>query len=501
VSDAAPQDLLKSPLFRAEDLGRPIPDSPHATSVAMPLWQHVIGYEEGDPEIVSQLACGYPRFVVHPTVRKLFQACLDRNGRSGETCFAFPSKRLAHDCVSFLVEQGIHGARAVAQPHGGIYATFFPEDAFPHAKRFWQHFGGIVSSRRACAALARRDDNPINIEADRLIRERIGHCVNGAPENVFLYPTGMSALAAALAMVQSLRTEAKSIQLGFPYVDGLKIQTVRGPGAHFFPLATDEDLERIANIVSEEPVSCVFCELPGNPMLRSVDIPKLSAVLRPAGVPLVIDDTVATFENVDLLPWADILVSSLTKSFSGVGDVMAGSIVLSEASPFFEAFVRWQTNHYENLLWHEDAVALELNSRDFSSRQTRMNETCAKLCAWLRTRPEVEEIYYPLFETKEHYDRVRKPNGGYGGLFSLLLKEAGNLAPRFYDALEMTKGPSLGMNYSLACPYTLLAHYNELEWVESLGISAHLIRVSIGLEPYEELQRRFEAAFAQMGAQ
>jgi cystathionine gamma-synthase len=63
-----------------------------------------------------------------------------------------------------------------------------------------------------------------------------------------------------------------------------------------------------------------------------------------------------------------------------------------------------------------------------------------------------------------------------------------------YDALRVTKGPSLGTDFTLACPYTLLAHYDELPWVESLGVSRWLLRVSTGLEPTSDLLARFEEA-------
>ena len=43
----------------------------HAVSVSMPLWSHVVGYEEGDLTVHSKLACGYPRFVYHPYIREL----------------------------------------------------------------------------------------------------------------------------------------------------------------------------------------------------------------------------------------------------------------------------------------------------------------------------------------------------------------------------------------------------------------------------------------------
>ena len=52
----------------------------------------------------------------------------------------------------------------------------------------------------------------------------------------------------------------------------------------------------------------------------------------------------------------------------------------------------------------------------------------------------------------------------------------------FYDALQLAKGPSLGTNFTLCCPYTLLAHFTELPWAADYGVSSRLIRVSVGLE-------------------
>ena len=52
------------------------------------------------------------------------------------------------------------------------------------------------------------------------------------------------------------------------------------------------------------------------------------------------------------------------------------------------------------------------------------------------------------------------------------------------------------MNYTLACPFTILAHYNELDFAESCGVSRWLIRVSVGLEPADELIDRFREALA-----
>jgi len=60
--------------------------------------------------------------------------------------------------------------------------------------------------------------------------------------------------------------------------------------------------------------------------------------------------------------------------------------------------------------------------------------------------------------------------------------------------LEFCKGPSLGTVFTLACPFTLLAHYTELDWAESCGVSRYLIRISIGLESPDEIWRQLDAA-------
>lgn len=486
--------LCREPLWREEDLGKPLPDTPHAASVALPLWSHVVGYEEGNPQVLSRLSSGYPRFVIHPFAQRLFDHCRECYARSGETAIAMPSEETAHRCAAYLTAKTGCRPRIVSMDKNGIHAVLFPEAAFVAARQFWQHFGEIVSSRRAQAFLEDRGDDDTGLEAKQKIRDRISGLTGVKSDAVYLYPSGMSALTEALAMMQAQRPGAKNVQLGFPYVDVYKIQTVWGPGAHFFPHPNDMSLDALEVLLETETVSGVITEFPGNPLLDGAHIPRLSALLRKHKVPLIVDDTAGTFYNLKLLPYVDALVTSLTKYFSGTGDVMAGSLVLNPESPHLDAFGYFLNTNHQDLLWGEDAIALEYNSRTFIPRLQRINNTAMKLCAYLKSHPYVAEVYYPQFRIPGAYELVRQPDGGYGGLFSLLFKEAHQRAPIFYDTLRVSKGPSLGNNFSLACPYTLLAHYQELEWAESIGISRYLIRVSVGLEAFEELQERFDIA-------
>jgi cystathionine gamma-synthase len=125
---------------------------------------------------------------------------------------------------------------------------------------------------------------------------------------------------------------------------------------------------------------------------------------------------------------------------------------------------------------------------------SRVNETAAALCTWLRGLPEVEEVHHPLFRDRARYDAFRRADGGYSGLFSLLLKDAPATTPRFFDRLQISKGPNLGTTFSLACPYTMLAHFDELDWAERCGVSRYLIRFSVGLEDTEILKDRISSA-------
>ena len=72
-------------------------------------------------------------------------------------------------------------------------------------------------------------------------------------------------------------------------------------------------------------------------------------------------------------------------------------------------------------------------------------------------------------------------------------------AVTFYDAIETAKGPSLGTNFTLTSPYTILAHYTEMEWARRYGVERGLVRISVGLEEGEQIVRVFEEALGAIG--
>jgi len=481
-------DLYACPAFRADDLGRPIPGSPHAVSMCLPRWEDVVGYEEKRPEVMGRLTSGYPRFLVHPLVQSLA-----RELAGARPCLPFPSARVAQWAAEYVRRSTAEPSEVVAK--SGSVGVVTNEAGYPALKDFWQHTGLIVSSREAQARLNRSEgpngtDGPAVRQA---LRRQLASLYGCGEDDVFLAPTGMAAQFAALRAVQRRAPGLPTGQLGFPYVDTLKLQQKFGQGGILLhDLATIED--DLHALVHREPLAACFCEIPGNPLLGSADVRRIRPLLREHGVPLVIDDVVATPFNIDLGDYADLIATSLTKFIVGTGDAMGGALICNPKSPFYSELKGYVRETHEELLWGEDAAVIELQARSFPERMIRHNANGLLLAERLRHHPAVERVWYPKWEFNEAYEAVRRDQGGWGALVTFLPKDGEARAAEIYGRLAVCKGPSLGTVFTLACPFTLLAHYTELDWAEACGVSRHLIRLSVGLEDPEDLWRRLDEA-------
>jgi cystathionine gamma-synthase len=480
------RDLLQDPIWRGEEMGRPIPDSVHAVSMALPRWQDVVDYEEKSPELLSHLASGYPRFVIHPLVQELARPLA-----KGQPCLPFPSRRVAETCAAFVRRHS--GEKAEAAEHGGLHGVLTTPAGNTALRAFWQHTGLIISSRQAEAMLAGRSGQPEGAATLQPLRRQLAGFYDCAEDDVFLTPTGMAAQFAALEVAGRRRPGQATAQLGFPYVDTLKLQQKLGHGGILLH-RLDRIETDLGELLQRQPLAACFSEIPGNPLLGSADVRRITPILRAHGVPLVADDVVATPVNVDLGGHADLIATSLTKFVAGTGDVMGGALICNPRSPFHAELKTLARARHEELLWSEDAAVLDRQARGFPERMQRHNQNGLLIAERLRRHPAVERVWYPKWEFSEVYEAVRRPKGGWGSLITFLPKNAEATSPAIYDRLQVCKGPSLGTSFTLACPFTLLAHYTELEWAESCGVSRHLIRISVGLEDPEDLWRRLEVA-------
>lgn len=132
---------------------------------------------------------------------------------------------------------------------------------------------------------------------------------------------GMSRLAPLVSLHLTRR---------FPYTDTLKILQKWGDGCHFLGNGGTEDIPALEQLLKEgrergeTPLLSLFCEFPGNPLLTSPDLARIRKLADEYGFIVVVDETIGNFINVEVAQYADIVVSSLSKIFSGDANVMGG---------------------------------------------------------------------------------------------------------------------------------------------------------------------------------
>ncbi|KAG8863010.1 hypothetical protein FRC20_010958 [Serendipita sp. 405] len=370
---------------------------------------------------------------------------------------------------------------------------------------------------------------------DQPLSSSIRGVSNITEDDVFLFPGGMCAIWHAHQLLLRTLGNRKSVCWGFPYVDTLKILQKWGPGCYFFGKGSEfDELETLLEELqsqsppgsNEPPILALFCECTSNPLLQTPDLQRFRALADKYGFAIVVDETIGNYTNVEVLPYSDIVCSSLTKVFSGETNVMGGGLVLNPQGKHYNKLRPELVSFYEDVYWDEDAIFLERNSRDFTTRVYAINQNAEAVCDLLHSRSleaieekkttnssylnghtatddasksslsrptVVKKIYYPKWITTSLYNSLKTPQGGYGGLFSVTFTTP-IAAKAFFDALGCEKGPSLGTNFTLACPFVILAHYTELDWVQQFNIDPYLVRVSVGLEKREVLLKWIEDA-------
>lgn len=486
------RDLSADPAWQEKDLGLPLPDSPHACSVCLPTWDSIIGYEEGREKIMKRLRVGYPRFFKHPTVERLFDNAKNEVAGENEEVVVLPTRSSVQRAHRWVERRAQTAVRTTS--FNGLQVLIVPAKAKADADAYWRFSGEVVSSRQAQDFL---DGKPREGSKSHLIARALTKFTGSTLENTFIFASGMAAATSVLRALPGVLNGRKTLQLEFPYVDCLKVQEHFGHGVVYLNEASGESFDEALQRIRQGEFAGVFTELPSNPLLRSVDIERVAQACNDGATPLIVDDSAAGPFNVDALRFADVVTGSLTKWISGEGDVMAGMAALREDSPFAATLRETlATDAAENApLYIGDAEVLLSNIKGYAKRMKTVNANGLELATWLSGHPAVAQVWHPSLTTRDHYDAVRRKNGGYGGLLSFVLKNP-KKTPKFYDALRISKGPSFGTPFTLVCPYVMLAHYTELDWAEACGVPPHLLRVSCGLESIGSLKEVFEEALA-----
>lgn len=522
-----------------------LPPAPrHAITTHLPTWEAMIQFTRQEPEFLAKFVDMYPRFFPHKDIKQLIGTLLGHAKAEGQFCLPFPSLEAADDCREFVTAvPRTDGLESLSTDEVSIriydvgvriYCIFFPAAKTPLVFQFWSHAGVGISSRLAEEALSKHattvrelalvDTPPVNNYADPLgsqiaLRVRVADLIERAPldphrpsrvapGDVYLYQTGMTGIYFVHKILNRwCQTKSKTVMFGIPFHQTTHIFKYWGHGFEHLPLGTELDaLEKLVEAESRAgtPVLAVWTEFPSNPLLVSSDLTRLRQLADKYRFALVVDDTIGGFCNIDVLGVADIVVTSLTKAFSGYADVMGGSVVLCPSSPLFPELKALFEGSYHNDLYPADAEALLRNNADYLSRSKVFNDNATLLVEYLHSlvsdkESSVSRVYYPTVSpTKANYDMYKRPSTpefqpGYGCLFSVEFDSL-EATIAFYDNLHVHAGPHLGAHLTLALPYTRLVYAKELEEVEAYGLRPTQIRVSVGLEEPQGLLETFKYA-------
>jgi cystathionine gamma-synthase len=492
--------------FQPIPLGRPIPGGPHSVSCSLPTMRSVRGYEEKDPEITRHLSSGYPRFIVHPFARELAGHIAAARGLAGSTLWLASSERMARELADHLKGATGAGSRAAVFEQDGLHGVSHPEspELAARAKLFLQHLGGFLSSREAEDGLvrlglrqARHPEELFDGDPAAEIRKRLRPVLPGASDaDILLANSGMNAVWAAFRAISDLqasRGRRAWVQLGWLYLDSIAIlkKFTGGPGGYLH--AVDAlDLVPLEKLLSEKgsSIAGLVAEAPNNPLVQTPDVAGLAALCRRHGVKLILDPSVVSVFNVDLLRHADVVVGSLTKYTAAEGDVIAGFAAINPAGPDADALRAAVAARLEPV-YSRDLGRLAAEIGQTKEVLARIGEGTRRVADFLGSHPRVRDVHWALHpSSRDQLRRVAQAPDPVGGMIAFSLR--GELQP-FYDRLRLPKGPSFGMKTTLICPFMYLAHYDLVSTpagraeLAANGLDPDLLRLCVGTEPPEEI--------------
>jgi cystathionine beta-lyase/cystathionine gamma-synthase len=492
-------------------LGQCIPDgTPHAVSASLPTMRAIIGYEEKDPAVTQHMTSGYPRFVKHPFLKKVSVHMLRSLGLTGQQLWPTSSVRASEALRAWLSP-----TEATVVEHGRVSGVAFAAntDTFARAKIFLQHTGALLSSREAEDYLIRVGELPaahIEPSFDGYAPGRVKGALarafqHATPEDVFLANSGMNAVYAAFRvanLLQRPRGRILWIQLGWLYLDTIAIlQKFSGQSGNNYYVQHDVfDLAALEKLFAERghEVAGVVTEVPTNPLIQTPDLAAIYTLCRQHGAIFIVDPTVASPGNIDILRLTDVAPNSLTKYTASAGDVVAGCVVVNPQSPWAADFRRLLPGELEPV-YSRDLARLASQIGDCEPLLAQINRTTPAVVEFLRQHPRVKNVWWSLHpDSRDNYLKIARSPEAIGSMISFTVE---NLAA-FYDRLRLPKGPSFGMKTTLICPFIYLAHYDLVTSevgrtrLAAAGLDPELLRLSIGAEPADDIIATLAEALA-----
>jgi O-acetylhomoserine (thiol)-lyase len=369
-----------------------------------------------------------------------------------------------------------------------------------------------------------------NLEADGFRYTRINNPTNAVLERrVAALEGGVEALCVSSGQAALNYATLNVTELGCNIVSVPQLYgTTHTLFAHVLPsqgvtvrFAASDRPDAIRQLIDDK-TKAVFCETVGNPAGNICDIEAIAAVAHDHGVPLIVDNTVAT--PILLRPiehGADIVVHSLTKFMGGHGTTMGGAIVDSGRFPWKAHARRFPmfnepdksyhglvyTDHFGDsayiarcrsvyqrttgaVLSPLSAFLLLQGIETVALRVERHVENARRVAEFLRDDPRVEWVNYAGFPDSPYYALAQKYLGGRAcSLLTFGVRGGFAAGERCYDALGLIKRlVNMGDAKSLAChPASTTHRQMSAEEQRHAGVRPEMIRLSIGVEHIDDI--------------
>ncbi|MCH8552186.1 MAG: aminotransferase class I/II-fold pyridoxal phosphate-dependent enzyme [Natronospirillum sp.] len=309
--------------------------------------------------------------------------------------------------------------------------------------------------------------------------------------------------------------------------------------AHSFPnqgievrMVDSNDYEGFEQQIDDK-TKAVFCESIGNPAGNVVDVAKLAEIAHRNGLPLIVDNTVATpYLCRPIDHGADIVVQSLTKYIGGHGIAVGGAIIdsgnfdwaahpkkfdmLNEPDPSYHGVVYTEALGAAAYIGRCRVVPLRNTGAALSPTNAfyilqgletlglRMERHCSnalKVAHYLQKHPKVTWINYAALPDSPHYEVCQRLCKGHAsGILSFGVEGGLEAGGRFIDALQMIlRLVNIGDAKSLACHPASTTHrqLNDAELARA-GVSRDLVRLSIGIEHIDDIIADIEQALSKV---
>jgi len=240
----------------------------------------------------------------------------------------------------------------------------------------------------------------------------------------------------------------------------------------------------------------VFTETPANPTLKIVDIPACVRICQARNIPLCVDNTFATpYLQRPFEMGADIVVHSMTKYFGGHGDIIGG--VLVGKKDFIHSC--WEVaKEIGGCNSPFNAWLVLRGLKTLAVRMDRHCETAQKLAQYLKDHESVDTVYYPGLSTHPGYDIACKQMSKFGGMLGFDVKGGKEAGKVLMNSVKLcTLAVSLGDVDTLIEHPASMTHssYTDEELLEC-GIKPGFVRLSVGLEHYQDLIEDLEQALS-----